>query len=252
MRSIRLLMSRWYCRPWICCSIIFLTSCDVFDASPLTESQRKEICVSSYMERFYISIVEGPTLDDFFSVLKDNQTYFSRVTAGSFDASAILYLLPIIPSSQQISRISDKDFEQLSVFYNQRDDYEVPLSDELASSETYRVFQELSEEVALKLDVSKRLVNQKLCKWSYVVGEDQLREDKHAIIDLKDVCEIEAPTSAKFIVPDEKAFYEEEFRDQLTQMMESISLRTAPLWRSNWNSSESGACLLYAFSKRDE
>ena len=70
------------------------------------------------MERFYISIVEGPTLDDFFSVLKDNQTYFSRVTAGSFDASAILYLLPIIPSSQQISRISDKDFEQLSVFYN--------------------------------------------------------------------------------------------------------------------------------------
>ena len=96
----------------------------------------------------------------------------------------------------------------------------------------------------------KRRVGEKLCKLSYVVGEDRRREDKHAIVGIKDVCEIEGPESARFVVPDERDFYEKEFRDQLNQMIGSISLRTAPLWRSNWKSGEFGACLLYAFSKR--
>ena len=252
MTTIRLLMLRLIFRLWICCSIFFLTSCDVFDVAPLTESQRKEACVSSYMERFDISIIESPKLDHFFSSLKNEHFYFSRVTAGSFDVSAVLYLLPVLPSSTQISRISNKDFEQLSGFYNQRDDQQETLSDELESSETYQVFQELNEEVAVQLDVSKQRVNEKLCKVSYVVGEDQRREDKHAIINIEDICELEGPASAKFSVPDERVFYESEFRDQLNQMMDSISLRMTPLWRSNWNSSESGACLLYAFSKREE
>ena len=75
----------------ICGLTILLSGCD-FEDKPLTEGQRKEACVSSYMERFLISIVEGPETDDFFSVVKNENTYFSMVTAGSFDARAVLYL----------------------------------------------------------------------------------------------------------------------------------------------------------------
>ena len=235
----------------ICGLAILLSGCD-FEDKPLTEAQRKEACVSSYMERFYISIVEGPETDDFFSVVKNENTYFSVVTAGSFDARAVLYLLPVLPSPSQVSRVSDQEFEELGNFYNQPEDQREELGAELADSETLGVFNELSEVVTGQLDMSKQRVNQKLCKLSYVVGEDQRREDKHAVIGLREICELEAPLSAKFIVPDEKEFYKKEFRDQLNQMMESISLRPVPLWRSNWATGDSGACLLYSFSKRIE
>ena len=72
------------------------------------------------------------------------------------------------------------------------------------------------------------------------------------MVGFKEICALEAPFSTKFLVPDEKEFYKMEFRDQLNQMMESISLRPVPLWRSNWATGESGACLLYSFSKRIE
>ena len=235
----------------ICGFVLLLFGCN-FEDEPLTEAQRKEACVSSYMERFYISIVEGPETDDFFSVVKNENTYFSVVTAGSFDARAVLYLLPVLPSPSQVSRVSDQEFEELGNFYNQPDDQREELGAELADSETLGVFNELSEVVMGQLDAAKQRVNQKLCKLSYVVGEDQRREDKHAVVGLKEVCELEAPLSAKFIVPDEKEFYKKEFRDQLNQMMESISLRPVPLWRSNWATDDYGACLLYSFSKRIE
>ena len=79
----------------ICGFVVVLSGCE-FEDKPLTEAQRKEACVSSYMERFLISIVEGPETDDFFSVVKNENTYFSMVTAGSFDARAVLYLLSLI------------------------------------------------------------------------------------------------------------------------------------------------------------
>ena len=235
----------------ICGFLVLLSGCD-FEDKPLTDVQRKEACVDSYMERFYISIVEGPETDDFFSVVKNEDTYFSMVTAGSFDARAVLYLLPVLPSPSQVSRVSDQEFEELGNFYNQPEDQREELGSELAESETLGVFNELSEVVMGQLDMSKRRVNQKLCKLSYVVGEDKRREDKHAVVGLREICELEAPLSAKFIVPDEKEFYKKEFRDQLNQMMESIFLRPVPLWRSNWATGDSGACLLYSFSKRIE
>ena len=235
----------------ICGFVTLMTGCD-FEDKPLTDTQRKEACVGSYMERFYISIVEGPEIDDFFSVVKDESTYFSMVTAGSFDARAVLYLLPVLPSSSQINRISNGEFEKLGSFYNQPEDQRGELDPELADSETLGVFNELSEVVARQLDTSKQRVNEKLCKLSYVIGEDKRREDTHEVVSLTEICELEAPLSAKFIVPDEKEFYQEPFRDQLNQMMESISLRPVPLWRSNWATGESGACLLYSFSQRVE
>ena len=235
----------------ICGLAILLSGCD-FEDKPLTEAQRKEACVSSYMERFYISIVEGPETDDFFSVVRGESTYFSVVTAGSFDTRAVLYLLPVLPSLSQVGRVSDQEFEELGSFYNQPEDQREELGSELANSETLGVFDELSEVVMGQLDMSKQRVNQKLCKLSYVVGEDQRREDKHAVIGQKEICELEAPLSAKFIVPDEKEFYKKEFRDLLNKMMESISLRPVPLWRSNWATDDYGACLLYSFSKRIE
>ena len=61
--------------------------------------------------------------------------------------------------------------------------------------------------------------------------------DRHGFLPLKDLS---------------KEFYKKEFRDQLNQMMESIFLRPVPLWRSNWATGDSGACLLYSFSKRIE
>ena len=235
----------------ICGFLVLLSGCD-FEDKPLTEAQRKEACVDSYMERFYISIVEGPEIDDFFSVVEDENTYFSMVTAGSFDARAVLYLLPVLPSSSQVSRISNEEFEQLSNFYNQPEDEREELGPELADSETLGVFSELSEVVTGQLDMSKQRINEKLCKLSYVIGEDKLRQDTHEVVSRKEICELEGPLSAKFIVPDEKEFYKKEFRDQLNQMMESISLRRVPLWRSNWATGEYGACLLYSFSKRVE
>ena len=235
----------------ICGLVILMTGCDIED-KPMTETQRKEACVGSYMERFYISIVEGPETDDFFSVVKDESTYFSMVTAGSFDARAVLYLLPVLPSSSQVKRVSNEEFEQLSNFYNQPEDERKELDPELAESKTLGVFNELSEVVTRQLDTSKQRVNEKLCKLSYVIGEDKRREDTHAVVSLTEICELEAPLSAKFIVPDEKEFYQEPFRDQLNHMMESISLRPVPLWRSNWATGESGACLLYSFSQRVE
>ena len=238
-------------RLMVCGLVVLLSGCD-FEDKPLTEAQRKEACVSSYMERFLISIVEGPQTDDFFSVVKNENTYFSMVTAGSFDARAVLYLLPLLPSSSQVSRVSDQEFEELGNFYNRPEDQREELGSELADSETLEVFLELAEVVTGQLDISKKRVNQKLCKLSYVVGEDQRREDKHAVVGLREICELEAPSSAKFIVPDEKDFYKKEFRDQLNQMMKSISLRPVPLWRSNWATGDSGACLLYSFSKRIE
>jgi hypothetical protein len=63
---------------------------------------------------------------------------------------------------------------------------------------------------------------------------------------------MEAPSSAKFVVPDEKEFYAKEFRTQLNELKDTITLRSIPLWRSNWASREFGACLLYAFSHRVE
>ena len=185
-------------------------------------------------------------------MVKNENTYFSVVTAGSFDARAVLYLLPVLPSPSQVSRVSDQEFEELGNFYNQPEDQREELGAELADSETLGVFNELSEVVMEQLDMAKQRVSQKLCKLSYVVGEDQRREDKHAVVGLKEVCELEAPLSAKFIVPDEKEFYKKEFRDQLNQMMESIFLRPVPLWRSNWATGDFGACLLYSFSKRIE
>ena len=238
-------------RLMICGFLVLLSGCD-FEDKPLTEAQRKEACVSSYMERFYISVVEGPEMDDFFSVVKNENTFFSVVTAGSFDARAVLYLLPVLPSPSQVSRVSDQEFEELGNFYNQPEDQREELGAELADSETLGVFNELSEVVTGQLDMAKQRVNQKLCKLSYVVDEDQRREDKHAVVGLREICELEAPVSAKFIVPDEKAFYKKEFRNQLNQMMESIFLRPVPLWRSNWATGDSGACLLYSFSKRVE
>ena len=89
-------------RVMICGFVVLLSGCD-FEDKPLTEAQLKEACVSSYKERFYISIVEGPETDDFFSVVKKETTYFSVVTAGSFDARAVLYLLPVLPSPSQVS-----------------------------------------------------------------------------------------------------------------------------------------------------
>ena len=231
--------------------LVLFSGCD-FENKPLTEAQSREACVGSYMERFDISIVEGPEMDDFFSVVEDENTYFSIVTAGSFDARAVLYLLPVLPSSSQVSRISNEEFEQLGNFYNRPEDQREELDSELADSETLGVFNELSKVVTGQLDTSKQRVNEKLCKLSYVIGEDKLREDTHEVVSLKEICELEAPLSAKFIVPDEKEFYKKEFRDQLNQMMESISLRPVPLWRSNWATGESGACLLYSFSKRIE
>ena len=108
-------------RLMICGLVVLLSGCD-FEDKPLTEAQRKEACVSSYMERFLISIVEGPETDDFFSVVKNENTYFSMVTAGSFDARAVLYLLPLLPSSSQVSRVSDQEFEELGNFYNRPED----------------------------------------------------------------------------------------------------------------------------------
>ena len=43
-------------RIMVCGLVVVLSGCD-FEDKPLTEAQRKEACVSSYMERFYISIV---------------------------------------------------------------------------------------------------------------------------------------------------------------------------------------------------
>ena len=235
----------------ICGFVVVLSGCE-FEDKPLTEAQRKEACVSSYMERFDISIIEGPEKDDFFSVVKNENTYFSVVTAGSFDARAVLYLLPVLPTSSQVSRVSDQEFEELGNFYNRPEDQREELGSELANSETLEVFYELAEVVTEQLDISKQRVDQKLCKLSYVVGEDRRREEKHAVVGLREICELEAPSSAKFIVPDEKDFYKKEFRDQLNQMMEPISLRPVPLWRSNWATGDSGACLLYSFSKRIE
>ena len=118
-------------RLMICGLVVLLSGCD-FEDKPLTEAQRKEACVSSYMERFYISIVEGPETDDFFSVVKNENAYFSVVTAGSFDARAVLYLLPVLPSPSQVSRVSDQEFEELGNFYNQPEDQREELGAELA------------------------------------------------------------------------------------------------------------------------
>ena len=82
----------------------------------------------------------------------------------------------MLPSPSQVSRVSDQEFEELGNFYNQPEDQREELGAELADSETLGVFNELREVVTGQLDMSKQQVNQKLCKLSYVVGEDQRRE----------------------------------------------------------------------------
>jgi hypothetical protein len=174
------------------------------------------------------------------------------VKVGSSEASAILYLLPVIPSQNQIGKISNQEFEQLSEAYNQQAKEGGDIELALQETKTFEVFHELEEGVIQKFEESKELINDKLCTLTYVIGDEQRRENQNTIIDNEQGCYMEAPSSAKFVVPDEKEFYAEEFRNQLNELKDTITLRSIPLWRSNWASREFGACLLYAFSHRVE
>ena len=252
MGSAKLLVEVQHLIRLLCLSCLaVLVGCE-FDEKPLSQSERETACVNSYLERFDINITEGPQTDDFFSELMDDHTFFSMVKVGSSEASAILYLLPVIPSQNQIGRISNQEFEQLSQAYNQqaKEGGDVDLA--LQDTKTFKVFQELNEVVQEKLKESKKLINGKLCTLTYLIGEDQRREDQRVIIDAQEGCYMEAPTGARFVAPDEKELYVNDFRDQLNQIKDSVALRPIPLWRSNWASNEFGACLLYAFSKRVE
>ena len=232
------------------CLAVF-AGCD-FEEKPLSQSEREEACVNSYLKRFDINITEGPQTDDFFSEIIDDHDFFSLVKVGSSEASAILYLSPVIPSQNQIGRISNQEFEQLSQAYNQQAKEGADIDLALHDTKTYKVFQELNEDVQEKLEESKKLINGKLCTLTYLVGDEQRREDQRVIIDVKEGCYMEEPSGAKFVAPDEKDLYAEDFRDQLNQIKDTIALRPIPLWRSNWSNNEFGACLLYSFSKRVE
>ena len=231
--------------------LVLFAGCETEDR-PLTTSEREEACVDSYLERFDINIIEGPELEDFFSKSTGDHTYFSKVKVGSSEASAILYLLPVMPNQNQIGRISNQEFEQLSEAYNQQAKEGSDIELALLETKTFQVFQELKEGVFESLEASKELINDKLCTLTYVIGEEQRRENQSTIIDNEQGCYMDAPSSAKFVVPDEKEFYAEEFRNQLNEIKDTIALRPIPLWRSNWASREFGACLLYAFSQRVE
>ncbi len=231
--------------------LVLFAGCETEDR-PLTPSEREEACVDSYLKRFDINIIEGPELEDFFSKSTGDHTYFSMVKVGSSEASAILYLLPVIPSQNQTGKISNQEFEQLSEAYNQQAKEGGGIELALQETKTFEVFHELEEGVIQKFEESKELINDKLCTLTYVIGDEQRRENQNTIIDNEQGCYMEAPSSAKFVVPDEKEFYAEEFRTQLNELKDTITLRSIPLWRSNWASREFGACLLYAFSHRVE
>ena len=229
--------------------VILFAGCD-FEEKMLTPKEREEACVESYLTRFDINIVQGPALDDFFSRSKIDRNFFSMVKVGSSEASAVLYLTPIIPDSKKISGITDGEFEKLSEAYaeNAKDGADIDIA--LKETETFKIFQALQEEALSELGNSKDLINKKLCTLTYVVGEERTRENLESVVDVVEGCYMEAPPLAKFIVPDEKPFYDEEFRGRLNESQQSITFRPIPLWRSSWAENKFGACLLYAYSAR--
>ena len=231
--------------------LVLLSACESDDLI-LSETEIKKRCVDSYLERFDVTIIDGPKLDEFFEHIPSPDNFFSTVKVGTTEASAILYLAPVLPSADQIKRVSNEEFEGLSEAYAQfaRDGTEIDLS--LKETKTFELFQEVHREAMGQLEKSKGNINNKLCVLDYRLPGGREQGKKNAIVSVDEGCYLESPEGARFAAPDEKEFYSQVFRDRLNADFDSIDLRVAPLWRANWASQKGGACLLYSFSRRIE